>query len=309
MMPALSDSHLGRALCLPLALILALPAGVGAQDPAPAAAVGHPEQEPQPRHTREEPLWEVGIGGFAAHAPDYPAAEEGRPIGLGIPFGIYRGELFRVGEDSVASVVPVDEPAYELDVSFDAAFSSDSDNNDAREGMPDLDFLLEAGPQLTIRLLELDFGASGWGQVKLPLQARAVFSTDFTSMEHEGFVLQPGIAYEHENLLGSGFNADLEVAPIWASRGLHEFFYEVDPRFARPDRPAFEAEAGYLGTEISLAGEYPISSRISLFLGTQIGIYDGAANSDSPLFRRDVTISGGMGFTWSFFQSERRVLR
>lgn len=311
MRPALTHPNRGRRRGWPLAWILALglPGAAGAQEASQPDAADEPAAEAKREHVTLEPLWEIGVGGFAAYAPDYPAAEEGRIIGLAIPYAIYRGEMFRVGEDSVASIVPLDEPTYELDFSFDAAFQADSDGNEAREGMPDLDFLLEAGPQLTFRLREWDFGAMGWGELELPIQARAVFSTDFSGIRHEGFVFQPGITYSHDNVAGTRFNASASVQPLWATEGLQDFFYQVDPRFQRPDRPAFDAEGGYLGTEISLGGEYPISASFSLFMGMQLGVYAGAANESSPIHRRDYTLSGGFGFVWSFLQSERMVRR
>jgi len=41
--------------------------------------------------------------------------------------------------------------------------------------------------------------------------------------------------------------------------------------------------------------------------GGQIGYYGGAANEESPLFRKKVDSSVLVGFTWSIFQSATRV--
>ena len=277
------------------------PAEPGEADRATDAGAEHP--------LRTEPLWEVGVGGFTAYVPDYPAAEESRFIGLGVPYAIYRGDLVRIGEDSLATVVPLDEDRYELDLSFDAAFRADSDGNEAREGMPDLDFLLEAGPQLIVRIAQWDQGAGQASRLEFALQVRAVASTDFGSLDHRGFVLQPGLTYEHDRIADTPVDASVSVAPIWATERLHDFFYEVDPEFATAERPAFDAGGGYLGTEVDVALEYPVTGSFSLFLGGQAGLYQGAANRDSPLFRDSLTFSGGVGLTWSFLQSDERVRR
>ncbi|MEM6492513.1 MAG: MipA/OmpV family protein, partial [Pseudomonadota bacterium] len=107
-------------------------------------------QDAGPLGAATEPLWEVGVGGFAAVGPQYPASSEYDVNGLPIPFFIYRGDFFRVDEGS-ARLVPLDTDTVEIDLSLNASFGADSDDNEAREGMPDLDTLVEFGPELILK--------------------------------------------------------------------------------------------------------------------------------------------------------------
>ena len=279
---------------------VAVPVSVGAQGLNGTAS---PETE--------VPLWELGVGAFGVYGPDYPASGEYSLNGLPFPYFIYRGDLLRLGEDAPARLVPVDTPRFELGVSLDAAFGADSDDNDLREGLPDLDPLAEVGPELIIRGPRFQFGDRGVGAVDLALQGRAVFSVDFSGLdvEYRGAVFEPFLRYRHPGLLGSGSLIFASLGPIFATERLHDYFYEVDPQFARADRPAFDADGGYLGTTATAGIGYELTERLRVFAGTELGFHSGAANEDSPLFEEEVTASVFLGFAYRLFESERQVLR
>ena len=86
-----------------------------------------------------------------------------------------------------------------------------------------------------------------------------------------------------------------------------DYFYTVKPEFVTPTRPEFDAEGGYLGSEFTLGLATKHAKKFRVFFGTRVGIYKGATNEDSPLFRDDVTVGVFGGFIWSLWQSERRV--
>src|SRR5690606_32758666 len=109
--------------------------------------------------------------------PDYPGSSEKHLRGLALPYVVYRGDIFRLGDGQTARAVAFENERLQFDLSFNAAFDADSDENAMRDGMQDLDFLFQIGPQLTIALGD-GFGASQRGELTLALQARSVFSTD-----------------------------------------------------------------------------------------------------------------------------------
>lgn len=99
----------------------------------------------------------------------------------------------------------------------------------------------------------------------------------------------------------------LSGGPIFATERLQDYFYQVDPRFAGPGRAAYDAQGGYIGTEVFVGTFYKATKHLTLFAGTQLGVYAGAENADSPLFREDLTAGLLAGFTWSLWQSDQRV--
>ncbi len=285
-------SRLGRALLPPARGLMALwlvwaDPGLAQETPPPAS----------------QPLWEVGVGGFAAVTPNYPASGNYAVNGFPVPLTVYRGRIVRLGDEAVARLVPLDTPRAELGISVDAAFGVDSDDNDLREGLPDLSPLIEIGPEIVFKGTSL--GAS---QVELALQGRAAYSVDFDNgVVYRGLVAEPQIRVIRPGLIGAGSVARVALGSIFASRRLHEYFYDVPAAFARPGRPAFDAEAGYLGTELTLGLGVPVAEKLDLFVGAELGLYAGAANADSPLFEDDVTGSVFVGIAYRLFRSRRTV--
>ena len=251
----------------------------------------------------EKPLFELGLAGGAGYLPDYPAAGQNHFNGIVLPFPIYRGEIFRSDSKGLLRGRLVHSRDFELDISLSGSLDADSDDNDARRGMPDLDYLAELGPRIqwtlarAPRLAKIDF--------ELPL--RAVFSTDFCGVDHRGFLVEPQLAYQHGDIFDSGIRLKLGISVIFADEDLQDYFYQVDAPFVTATRRAFDAESGYLGTRMRLLLLRPLGKRFKMFLGADVNSHSGAANEDSPLFREDLTFGAGLGLIWSFYHSDRMV--
>ena len=93
-------------------------------------------------------LWEWRIAAFARYGPSYPASEESQVNVVPLPIPIYRGRFLRLFEDSENPIrgKVFERDRIKLDLDFDLTFGSDSDDIDARTGMPDLDFLAPGRP-------------------------------------------------------------------------------------------------------------------------------------------------------------------
>ncbi|MFM2043096.1 MAG: hypothetical protein RLY86_1672 [Pseudomonadota bacterium] len=253
----------------------------------------------------EKPLWEVGLFGGAAWLPDYPAASQGQFRALPLPYVIYRGDVLKIGDRGLVRAEADVGERWELDIGLSGSFDSDSEDNTARQGMPDLDLLLEAGPAVSYHVMP----RSSPIQLDIGLEIRAVISAEFVGLAYEGISINPKLSVVHTDLLGDGSGTALyaSLGPVWGYDGVNEYFYEVDRQYATASRPAYEAEEGYIGTRLNIGLSRTLNPRTRIFAGTQIGYYGGAANEDSPLFREDWTVGFGAGITWSFWQSEERA--
>ena len=279
--------------------VLVLVAGIG-----PLAA-----EEAGPGDAEGLPLWELSLGATGLYGPDYPASDEYRLNGIAAPLLIYRGDILQLGGRDIARIIAAERGRFRLDLSLDGSFRAESDDNDARAGMPDLDYLGEVGPRLVVDLDEFAIREDSSAQLNLELPLRAVFATDFGSVEHLGFMLAPGLVLtEQPDDPGAGrWRAQLSAS--FASEGVMDYFYEVAPRFAGPGRPAFDADAGYLGSRASLTYEKPLPGRVRLFLTGEISQHTGAANEDSPLFRDDLGAALSLSLVWTLFASDQHVAR
>lgn len=254
-----------------------------------------------------QPLWELGVGGGVGEVPNYPSSSERNFIALAAPYIVYRGDVFRIGGGSGARAVVAEDDDFEFDISLGGAFSADSDDNTAREGMPELDYLFEVGPQLVYRVSDFEFSNGGKGRLNARFQARSVFSTDFSGIDHQGYVFEPTLSYQQRGALfkDTGLNASLAFS--FATEQLHDYFYQVDDAFATSQRQAYDARGGYLGAELSIGLSFPVADSIRVFVGGAMQLHHGAANQDSPLFEDRVTYSLAAGFVWRLYQSEQRA--
>jgi outer membrane scaffolding protein for murein synthesis (MipA/OmpV family) len=176
--------------------------------------------------------------------------------------------------------------------------------------MPDLDPLVELGPQVIFR--GPGFGpAARRGRIDVALQARAVASLDVDtgSVEYRGLVFEPELGARWPDALGAGTEVRASIGPVFATEALQAYFYDVAPRFARAGRPAYEAQGGYLGTDVMLSLSYDLTPRVTAFGGLSAASHTGAANSASPLFERELTGAAFFGVAETVTESARRVPR
>lgn len=270
------------------------------------SALGAQKTEPE---LLEKSLWELGLGAGALVQPHYPGSSQHQARGLGLPYVVYRGDVLRIGDGQSARAVAAENSFYELSLSFAAAFDADSDGNDLREGMTDLDFIFEVGPQLVFSLADFRYDDTSYSEVELSLQARAALSTDFGSVDHHGYVFEPMLRYRHYGLFAPQLEGSISIRPVWATRDVHGYFYDVEPEFANGTRPRYEAASGYFATGVNFSGTWHINDKARLFAGVQTSFHHGAENRDSPLFEDDFTVGVAVGFLWSLIESKRTVMR
>jgi len=94
---------------------------------------------------------------------------------------------------------------------------------------------------------------------------------------------------------------------IFTERRYNRYFYEVAPEFATADRPAYKAPgSGYAGTEMVMG----FSKRFPSFWVGGFARYDtlrGANFESSPLVTSKKYVAFGLGVSWIFKESARRV--
>ena len=251
------------------------------------------------------PLWELGLVVGAGYLPDYPAADEYSTRVLPLPYFVYRGKVFRSEESGMLRGRVFNSARIEFDVSVAGALDVKSKDNVARSGMPDLDYMGQIGPRLQI---VLGRSPNGDAHVDFELPARAVLSTDFSSIEHVGFLSAPELAYQNDNFLGHGDRLKLGVGLTFADSKYQNVIYGVPDAFATGTRPAYDAKGGYMGAKVSLGVLSPVTSTMRLFGQVRGDYFGGAANEESPLFRSKSNGQVLVGAIWSFWQSRTTVV-
>ena len=253
----------------------------------------------------DKPLWEFQLVAFGQYFAAYPSSSDQNLTILPLPLPVYRGKFLRFGEDieDLASGRIVDNERLNLSLGVGASFPEDSNNLSARSGMPDLDFLVEAGPELKIRLRGSEQQDR---ELNLSLQLRAAVSIDGLDTKGRGIVFNPEIEYLARDLLGEGNELKLRLSSTWASDDFMDYFYGVAPQFATTERPAFDATSGYLNTEFLVGLKRKLSERLEFRGSVRLWVNKGAENDRSPLYQRDYDHGIRLALFWSAWQSKRR---
>jgi outer membrane protein len=165
--------------------------------------------------------------------PNYPAAEENTVRVFAAPVPIYRRKILRLGGEENRGAVSgrfINRERFQFDVSLSAAFPVDSGDNDARRDMPDLDFLFGIVPRLKLRLIN----EPDHTKLDLNLPPRAVYSTDFLSVDSQGYVFDPTLSYTRENSTDLELKVFASAESVFATEDLMDYFYEVASNLLRP---------------------------------------------------------------------------
>lgn len=254
-------------------------------------------------HAQEEPLWEIGFGTASMVLPDYRGSDEGRTYLLPIPYFSYNGERFRIDRRGVHGDLAQKDNVF-FDISMNLGPPAESDKNQARAGMPDLDPTIEIGPSLRWKWFE---SKNTNHALTLYLPARAVIASDFSHTQGIGWVFAPHVTYDYLNFgPGGGWNFSASFGPMYATEKFHDYYYQVNPEFATSTRPAYDADAGYSGARTTLT----LSKRFADFwIGGFIrhDALNGTTFEDSPLVRKDSSLMAGFGVTWIFARSKEKV--
>jgi MipA family protein len=243
--------------------------------------------------------WEIGLVGGGGSQQAYPGADENTRGGRAIPYLIFRGERLRVDRGSV-SVRAVRTPTFEIDFGTSGALGSSASDVKVREGMPDLGDLIEFGPRLTWNLSESADG--GRWRIQAPL--RGVFDLD-NDFAYRGLTFEPEIEFTRRP--PGGWRYTVGLSAIIGSERFNDLYYQVDPAFATPTRPAYDARAGLVTWRLAASVSRWLSPDWRVFAAARVDHIAGAANRDSPLVRRDAGASVGVGVQWVLWRSQTQA--
>ncbi|MDR2861314.1 MAG: MipA/OmpV family protein [Syntrophobacterales bacterium] len=269
----------------------------------PGAEEMPPAEETQ---AEEKPLWEAGVGVAGMYLPDYRGSDEGRFYALPYPYVVYRGDIFRVDKERVSGRI-FETSRMLLDVSFYGGVPVSSDKNDARRGMPDLDPTFEVGPSLRFNLLQGDKNSYN---LTLTVPVRAVFSTDFHSIHHEGWILSPRLNFDVQDIIPrTGIGLGISAGPYFATKKYHDYYYTVDSAYATPSRPAYDSKGGYSGSSVTVGLHKQFGTSFLLNAFVSGDFMRGAEIENSPLVTTKQSFMTGAAITWIPFVSATKVTK
>lgn len=248
----------------------------------------------------EQPLWELGLGPAMLVLRDYRGASSSHAYPLPLVYFVYRGKYLRSDRDGLKGKI-FDEKLVELHISLSA--TPPVRNAAARSGMPGLRSTVEIGPELDVRLWR-----SAEERVKLDLLAAARSALTIQAKPQVvGWILDPHLTLDVDSPGGlTGWKLGLLTGPLFATRHYNDYYYTVAPQYATAQRPAYEASAGFSGTQMVMS----LSKRFPRYWTGAYVRYDtlsGASFAASPLVQRNSYWSAGFAVAWMLGRSSRLV--
>ena len=252
------------------------------------------------------PKYELGLGYTGIFVNDYPGSNQLHYVWLPVPYFVYRGDFLRADRDGSMHGVFIDNAEVDIDASASGSVPVNDSQDEARAGMPNIDWMGELGPRVLVHILrtsDYDLDAS--------IPVRWVFSTDLTRVDDRGFDFNPEIYLRRRAWFDRRGSLLAYYGALWGTSQLNRYFYEVTPQYATPDRPVYSAVPGYMYDYVGLSYRHDPSptSPIVYFLGFSEAYMAGAANRDSPLMKSIENQEVFVGFIYDFYRSRARVSR
>lgn len=250
------------------------------------------------------PRYEYGVIGIASTLPHYRGSDESTNYYFPVPYFIYRGEWFKANREGLRGIFWRSK-RFTTEISL-SGNPPVSDDNEAREGMDELDAIIEIGPAL--RFYFRDDGE--WNSFYMQANVRATTSIGFddgVDTAYQGFTSGLTITYLNSTLLKEQkIRFHVNGGLKFSSSEFNKYFYEVAPEFATDQRTSYEAEGGYGGLHLSGSIVKEFGSKF------RVGVYgrwlnnSGTVYEDSPLMREDNNYVLGAMLIWKIGESEER---
>jgi len=241
-----------------------------------------------------ETLWKFGVGIGNVTANSYPGSDETESITSPIPYLKVKTEWFDLDREGLHTNW-FKNTNFRLDFSFDLGLPVKSDENELRNGMPDLEPVGLIGPLLIYQLH--DTKKLKW-QIHLPLTYAYRFDNiDASSI---GWVSNPRIYFNYlvEN---DGYPVDVSVSfgPVYGSEDFHQYYYDVAANYTNVNRNSYSSNEGEAGYRFNVS----VTQRMN---GYWLGLYiryqniSEAVFADSPLVKEEDYWFIAVGASWLF---------
>lgn len=242
----------------------------------------------------EKSEWELGAGLSVLDIPLYPGSSQSKTYLIPIPHILYRSENIEI--DSGLQATFLQTPRVRLDLSADFGLPVNSEASNLRQGMPDLDLVIQIGPSIEVTLAGGRFKPS---HARLEFPVRAAVATDFKSAQQVGWIFEPRLTYETRRPYKTGFAYLLSAGLRYATNKYNDYYYAVDPEFATATRPAFNSNGGYSGLFVDAIANWR-TSRLIYFAFVRYQNLSKAEFENSPLVEQNDYFFVGAGLTWVF---------
>jgi len=236
--------------------------------------------------------WTLGLGAGVFDYNLYPGAKATNRLVLPVPYFTFRSDRFEI-DRGIKSFLYNSETIV-LDISADFGLPADSDDTQARKGMPDLDFMVQLGPSLEFLLNDKD---KNYFDVRFEIPVRVAYVTDFNSADNIGYLVEPRFSFNHRRSARTGLSQKATIGLKFATEDYHAYYYDVATEYSSATRAEFKSDAGFGGGFVDYSIRYKTSNFVYWML-LRYQSLNGAVFEDSPLVLKNDYYFVGLGFAW-----------
>ncbi|MEE4245782.1 MAG: MipA/OmpV family protein [Kangiellaceae bacterium] len=244
---------------------------------------------------------EYGIGLSVIDVPQYAGSNESINFALPFPYAVIESDKLKINREGVRSEL-FDYNNWSLNLSFAGQLPLDSDDSNARRGMPDLEWMALAGPALNYQFVETDSN-----NVKFSLPLHLAFEFTSESVNGMGYELAPSVRWEHTIASDDTiWRSILMATRYYSDEKLNDYYYSVAPQFANSERAAYSSESGLGGYQMMLG----ITRRHNdIWIGSffRYRSVSSAVFSDSPLVKQNYNWYVGVAFAYILGETEIKI--
>ncbi len=241
---------------------------------------------------------EVGGGLSMVDVPHYAGSDQSNFYIVPFPFFVYQSDKVSLNREGLKRHLKQTKN-WDLDISFGGTLPLDSEENRARENMPDLDWVALGGPSINYRFFtEHDQRLF----LKLPLHVGV--ATDFTKLDYVGWEFAPTLRFEKLiHTEESTWRFISSASYFYHSQKFNNYYYGVPLEFATTDRPEYKANAGSGGYQ----GLFGITNRRGKYWAGAFFRYrtlSDAEFANSPLVKRNDNWYFGLAFAYIAYSTK-----
>lgn len=239
---------------------------------------------------------EAGFGLSVVNVPHYVGSDEAEQYFLPFPYLRYRSDKITIDRNLIQGNL-WQSGRWSLELSFGGAVKVDSDKSNARQGMDDLDFIIEAGPALHYYFL----GSRSVGNALFfSLPVRVATSTDFTKAQYRGATLNPRVVWRREYFLnGYEIRPQMSFGLRTGTSHYHDYIYGVNNSEVTPQRPEYDGKQGFGGWQFDYSTAVLWDGWLAAGFMRYVNIH-GAEFASSPLVKSRSSLLVGTAIAYLF---------
>ncbi len=221
--------------------------------------------------------WELGAGIGHLSTNAYIGSSETVLVTTPVPFIKLKTDFFDLSEGAIKMLWFENTP-FRLSFNFDLGLPVESNKVLVRQGMDDLDAVLQVGPMVSYLL---STGQPLNWKFELPLTA--ALSLGEAGLDSVGWVFTPRIVMRLQlNNDASPLDLEVSLGPVYGAKDYHQYYYSVSQNDSTLARNEYNANGGYAGYRLNVS----FTKRVNdIWFGLYMRYHNlsDAEFSDSPL--------------------------